>query len=403
MIQIKPFIQFKSNCPYCDSQLTAQGILWAGVHVCADAYCTKCNTNIIGDLEIGHAITHPYLIDLKGHHFFREKDLLGGESSDIWLGKPLLESLQNPNHQSIQINEEIFKSYKQVVILNCIDYLYGHSLLKLLNADTFLRQNPNTGLVVVVQKFLRWMVPEGCTEVWTVDIPLRQGRSYYTQLNRSILEKMERFDEVYLHPAHSHPKEFDITQYTRVPKHNFKDDDFRITFIWREDRLWLNDFLFRVLRKIGMTRISLYIQNWKIKRLLAGVRKELPMAKFTVAGLGIKTKFPGWIDDVRVEKFNEELERNTCKIYSQSRLVVGVHGSNMLLPSAHAGMTLDIMPNDRSGNICQDIAFQETDPRLATFRYRFPPIDIKIPQLAKMAISMINKYNEFVINMMYKS
>ena len=401
MIQIKPFIQFKSNCPYCDRQLTAQGILWAGVHVCADAHCTKCNTNIIGDLEIGHAITHPYLIDLKGHHFFREKDLLGGESSDLWLGKPLLESLQNPNHQSIQINEEIFKSYKQVVILNCIDYLYGHSLLKLLNADTFLRQNPNIGLVVVVQEFLRWMVPEGCTEVWTVDIPLRQGRYYYTQLNRSILEKMERFDEVYLHPAHSHPKEFDITQYTKVPKHNFKDDDFRITFIWREDRLWLNDFLFRVLRKIGMTRISLYIQNWKIKRLLAGIRKELPMAKFTVAGLGIKTKFPDWIDDVRVEKFNEELERNTCKIYSQSRLVVGVHGSNMLLPSAHAGMTLDIMPNDRLGNICQDIAFEETDPRLATFRYRFPPIDIKIPQLVKMATSMISQYSQFVRDMMY--
>lgn len=44
---------------------------------------------------------------------------------------------------------------------------------------------------------------------------------------------------------------------------------------------------------------------------------------------------------------------------------MGVHGSNMLLPSAHARATLVLMPRKRWGNFIQDILFQEPNPRLA--------------------------------------
>jgi len=47
-----------------------------------------------------------------------------------------------------------------------------------------------------------------------------------------------------------------------------------------------------------------------------------------------------------------------------------VHGSNMLLPSAHAGMTIDLMPDDRWGNFAQDISYQEDDVRMGSYRYR---------------------------------
>jgi hypothetical protein len=399
MISIKPSITYHEKCPYCETALEPKSILWQGMHICAETHCPKCNAEIIGDLRSGHAVIYPYRADLKQNQVFGENSAYGIKNSDLWLGKPFLESLKDPNHQVIEIQEEIFKSHKRVIILNCIDYLYGHSLLKLLNSDDCLAQHPDLGLVVIVQKFLRWMVPEGCAEVWTVDIPLRQGRSYYSKLNEFISKNLNRFDEIYLSEANSHPNNVDISNYTRVQKHNFRDDNFRITFVWREDRIWSNELLSRILKNIGLRHVSLLIQNWKVRRLFKGMRKKFPSAIFTVTGLGKGSNFPHWIDDFRVQKFDETAERTTCKVYSQSRLVIGIHGSNMLLPSAHAGMTLDLMPLDRLGNICQDLIFQKVNPRLATFRYRFPPADLKVGQLIKIATSMIGKHDEFMINM----
>jgi hypothetical protein len=402
MISIKPIIRYQADCPYCKVQLKPKDLLWHGMHICAESHCPQCGVAIIGNFRTGHGFNHPYRVDLERDQVFSES-YLHDESIDLWLGKPLLESLQNPNDQPIEIKEEIFKSSRRVIILNCIDFLYGHSLLKLLNADACLKQNPDFGLVVIIQKFLRWMVPDGCSEIWTVDIPLRKGRCYYSGLHESISEKLSRFDEVYLSEAYSHPSDFDITHYTKVPKYDFDGNDFRITFIWREDRAWLNDFLSRALRKFGMSHLSSLLQNWKVRRLFNQIKRYVPSANFTVAGLGKATKFPAWIDDVRVERFDEATERRTCEVYHQSRLVVGIHGSNMLLPSAHAGMTLDLMPTDRLANICQDIIYQETDPRLASFRYRFPQADIKVSQLAKTAVSMVSDYEHFIMNMLRRS
>jgi hypothetical protein len=399
MISIKPFIDCSSNCPYCQNKLNPQSLIWSGMHVCVESKCSVCSSETIADLPISHAINYPYIIDIKNDRFFRDKSVLENKITDNWLGKNLLKSLQNPNTQKIDIQKEIFKDSKQIIVLNCIDHLYGHSLLKLLNVDSHLQNNPDFGVVVIVQKFLRWMVPEGVAEVWTVNIPLRLGQSYYPSVNEFISDEIDRFDEVYVSKAYSHPANFDITNYTKTPIHDFNAEEFRITFIWREDRLWVNYFFFQVLKRLGLISICLLVQNWKVRRLLTAIKKKAPSAIFSVAGLGKKLSFPDWVEDLRVEKFDEISERATCKIYSQSRLIIGLHGSNMLLPSAHAGMTIDLMPDDRLGNICQDILYRKADPRLATFSYRFPPASMKIEQLATLATSMIDYYTIFSVHM----
>jgi hypothetical protein len=397
-VSIKPYIEYSSNCPYCKNGLKAQSLIWSGMHICVKSNCSVCGAEAIEDLPIGHAVNYPYLINIKNSQFFGSKSAIGNKAADAWLGKNLLNSFQNPNGHEIEIQKEIFKDSKRVIVLNCIDHLYGHALLKLLNVDAHLQDNPNFGIVVIVQKFLRWMVPEGVSEVWTVDISLRKGQSYYPYIDRFISHELDRFDEVSISKAHSLPARFNITNYTRIPKHNFSDKEFRITFVWREDRLWVNSLLFRVLKKIKLNYICLIIQNWKVRKLLKKIKMKLPSAIFTVAGLGKRLSFPSWVDDIRVDKFDETTERNTCKVYSESRLVIGLHGSSMLLPSAHGGMTIDLMPDDRLGNICQDILYQKADPRLATFCYRFPHAGIKINQLARIATSMIDDYVAFTRN-----
>ena len=392
MIEIKPKIQHKSNCPYSGQPLTPSRVFWPGMQICVVSKCVDCDCEFIEGLRVGHSVHNPYQIDLaKGaiwsHKHYKE-----------WFVKPLLDALKNPETEKLEIHKEVFHKFKRIIVLNCLDYLYGHCLLKLLNAQRHLDSDSDYGLVVIVPKFLRWMVPDGVAEVWTVNISLNKGSCYYPSFENFIDEEFQRYDEIYVSKAHSHPSQFDITRFTRVSKHNFDQKEFKISFIWREDRLWCNSFLFRVLRKLKMLGLGISIQNWKVQRLFEKMRNRLPDAKFAVVGLGKTTEFPEWIEDYRVDKFDAKTEIEMCEFYATSRLVIGLHGSNMLLPSAHAGMTLDLI-DERWGNFAQDILYQEKDPRVATFRYRFLPVQMQISVLANIATWMILACSDFKSNM----
>ncbi len=371
-----------------------KNILWQGLHVCVESYaCNDCGAEIIEDLRVGHAVNYPYQIDLNKSQIFGEK------TATKWLGLPLFNSLISPNNRDIKISKEVFKASERVIIINCIDFLYGHCLLKLLNAQKYLEKFPEYGLIVIVPKLIRWMVPQGIAEVWTVDISLKDAYDYYPSFHQFVCIEAERFSEVYVSRAHSHPSQFDISKFTGVAKHNFEQEELQITFIWREDRIWSSLLTQRILSKLKMSQIALMLQNWRVERLFKQIRSAIPSARFVVAGLGTKTQFPKWIEDYRVDSFNEKAEREVCEIYSASRLVIGIHGSNMLCPSGHAGMTIDLMPRDRWGNIAQDILYQEADPRLASFRYRYLPLGIKIADLAYIASSMLMKQPEVYLLM----
>lgn len=396
MIQIKPEPDHKSNCCYCGALLEPSDILWQGIHICVLSKCPACQTDIIEDLKVGQAMFSPYQVDLKKGNLFGDQDL-----SKQWFGIPLIKSLQNPKEDdSIKLNIDKYASCEKVVFLNCIDFLYGHSLLKLLNAQAHIVKNKEVGLIVIVPEFLRWMVPQGAAEIWTVNISLSQGQNYYYKLNELIKKELERFKVIYVSKAYSHPKYFDITKFTGITKHSFNKEDFRITFIWREDRLWFNNELaFKIARKFGFVKLLLIWQKLKISKLFSLIHKYFPQATFTVAGLGKITNFPTWVDDCRVKSYTDNIERNMCKIYSESRMVIGVHGSNMLLPSAHAGFTLDLMPDDRWGNFAQDILYQEEDNRLCAYRYRYLPLTVTPKYLSMLAVQMINKWDYYVRQM----
>ena len=396
MIEVKPVIQHHSICPYDGKLLQPKQLLWHGMHVCVKTHCSHCGKSFTEDLPVGHGVTHPYQIDLEKSQFFGKPDY-----SQEWLAKPLLNSLKNPQTKDIKITKEVFRDDCQaVVILNCIDYLYGHCLLKLLNAQKYLEDEPELGIIVIVQKFLRWMVPDGVAQVWTVDIPLRQGQAFYPSLDSFIHQELQQFSKVYVSPAHSHPSRFDISKFTHVPRHDFDHNRGRVTFIWREDRLWCSSRTMGILRKLKLMPLGLTLQNRKIQQLFQQMRQLLPDLSFAIAGLGRNTQFPDWIDDRRVDKFDAETERQLCRLYAESRLVIGVHGSNMLLPSGHAGMTLDLMPEGwRWGNFAQDILYHESDPRLAAFRYRYLPLQTGLADLAAIAANMIDNYDHYKATM----
>jgi hypothetical protein len=366
------------SCPRCRGKLQAGSLLWQGIHLCANAECVSCGARLVADLPTGHAVVLPYVADLE------RGSVHGPMRAMSWLGRPFLDSLLSPqSNRSTPLRILRKRPVTAVVLLNCLDFLYGHSLLKLLNAE---RHKPGDGrpdLVVVVPECLVWMVPDWVAEIWAIGGPLKELRDYNPGLSRELEAELLRFESVQLSPAYPHPSAFDISRFTGVPRRDRQSPDDRVTFIWREDRLWRQPSWIQS-RLLPFT-FFLNWQNWAVVRLLELLRASYPRFRPTVLGLGRSTTFPSWIDDMRVESFSPSSEVAQCQACSESRLVVGVHGSNLLLPSAYAEATLDLMPDDRWGNMTEDILYQEADTRLAAWRYRFVSANIGPVEAAKRA------------------
>jgi hypothetical protein len=82
-------------------------------------------------------------------------------------------------------------------------------------------------------------------------------------------------------------------------------------------------------------------------------------------------------------------------------LAIGVHGSNMLLPSALARATVELIPAARWGNILQASLVREADPLEALYDHRFlygedRLTDIPASRVAQLAIEVIDGAERFV-------
>jgi hypothetical protein len=135
-------------------------------------------------------------------------------------------------------------------------------------------------------------------------------------------------------------------------------------------------------------------QTAKVSELAECLRGHFPNIDFAVAGLGKSGDLPAWISDLRLTKLSDADEKKWCERYAKSHIVIGVHGSNMLLPSAHAGAVLELIGEDRTGNFLQDILFRQSDAREMFFRYRFAPLSIAPEILAQTAISIL-RFDDF--------
>ncbi|MGB3905827.1 MAG: hypothetical protein WBB22_12990, partial [Anaerolineae bacterium] len=131
-------------------------------------------------------------------------------------------------------------------------------------------------------------------------------------------------------------------------------------------------------------------QKERVLALAQGLRGSFPRLDFAVAGFGDRGGLPDWITDLRVTEIDERTERAWCERYAQSHVVIGVHGSNMLLPSAHAGAVVELVPTDRRRNFLQDILITPDDTREALYRYRFLPLRTSPAEVSKVVASLLD-------------
>jgi hypothetical protein len=173
-----------------------------------------------------------------------------------------------------------------------------------------------------------------------------------------------------------------------------------VTFIWREDRLWndsstgrLKNFVNKFMSGGGPNgKIKdINIQKKNIITLAEILKRRYSGLKFSVAGVGEPGDFPTWISDQRAHNINELVEKKWCTLYAESDVVIGVHGSNMLLPSALSGAIIELVPDDRWMNILQDILVSNSDVRVSMSRIRLLNIDTTPSELA-MALDTLIRY-----------
>ena len=404
MIKLHPIPDVSHHCPFDDARLDALDWYIPGMRNLADLRCPKCSREFYGDLMAGHGLYYPMLLDKTTgdvHDLYNVK----------WFADWLRNSYKNRSDEPLEFVTEDFRPLQTPLLLNCLDTLYGHSLLKLLNAQYYIDKRHDLDLVVLVPKCLRWMVPDGPAAIWTVDLPLKRGIEWNDWLAAEIRARFKQYDKVWLSVAYSHPhsKDYAIERFTRVAP--FPVDEWherletpKVTFIWREDRLWgdqgksghLRRLANRLRIKIVLSGLSLprREQTRRVVLLATRLREAFPKLNFAVVGLGMPDDIPQhWIEDLRTTAIDTTVEKAWCDRYAQSHVVIGIHGSNMLLPSAHAGATVELMPSERWGNMIQDLLMLDLDCRETLFRYRIVPVSVSVQELTFMIVSLHHSYH----------
>lgn len=398
VIRLHPHPEAQHDCPHCLRPLEISGWQIPGMRNLAELRCSVCSREFYGDLAAGQALYTPMLLEKKTGVVYDNHGVK-------WFADWLRESYANRSDVPIPFEvEERSLITRPVVLLNCLDTLYGHSLLKMLNAQFYLDRYFD--LVLLIPSFLAWMVPDGVAQVWVVGLPLNSGTEWNDRLANEIRERVKAFETVVLSPAHSHPKpeEYNIKRFTGVDPFPLEQWEARlarptVTFIWRDDRTWqtMDETSPGSIRKklrgsIGLTSDSLVNQRKLVVELAEALRREFSTLDFAVAGLSERKDdhLPTWIEDFRTSNMNADGERVYCERYASSHVVIGVHGSNMLLPSAHSGSVVELIGPGRWGNFLQDILIHTSnDCRDTLFRYRFLP-DSSTPQtVAQLVMSIL--------------
>lgn len=361
LIPLKPSEILDVTCAVCGTEQPSQGeLLFQGLHVVAKHTCSQCEQTFYTTLPVGHDLLYPAMFAEKGTH------LSCDQSAISWLIGPLLKSLFHGVAITVPITRKGNATGEDAIILNCLDNVYGHVFTKLWNAVVLTRKYPDLHLIVFIPRALAWLVPDDVPEVWIFDAPLKQLRHGVANLDAEIKDRMQHFTQVWLSKAYTHLdlERIDLRRLHRTEPFDlsrFNNLKPTITLVLREDRFWhstrLEYFLFLVATKFKLSRsVFVWRQNRLVIKTARRILREIPSAEFFVAGLGATGRFPRVIRDRRKSAPTLEDEMMWCQLYARSHLVIGVHGSNMLLPTALAAGFIAIMPRHKIRHMAEDIA-----------------------------------------------
>src|SRR4051812_5857419 len=315
---LRPVPRTAGACPRCERPLDVHELHFPGSRSVLEGDCGGCRHRYLQDLPTGHGVRYPGSVDLTT-----------GETWGQWVEAELVGGGGHPDGHRVSLEADIRQPAANPVLLNCLDFVYGHALLRLFNATRHIDQS-DEDLVLLIPDALSALVPDGAAEVWTVHEPLTRLRGWLLDLDERVAAELDRFERCTLSPAfaHPHPSTFELERFTgTLPAR--RQGEPSIAFVLREERLWGRD---------ADDQARLIEETW---RLLA---ERVPSAGAAIVGVGTPRTWPAGIDDFRKERRDVACEREWLGLLSGADLAIGVHGSNMLLPSGLSRATIELLP-----------------------------------------------------------
>lgn len=401
MISIKPENLHHSHCPICGHDMENKRIYFTGMRVLISVVCSACEKTFFTDMPTGHGLYYEIFYSLE------TKELFSKSKKGKWFASALKNCVEQRISRPFTITGS--KRREQLLIIPAIDSYYGHSLLRTLTYQYYRDNYPEMDILLIVQDNLKWLLKDSDAMIMSVETRGRHSDRWIENIDEKIWEIAEQYNEVFLSTEYEHIyKSINMEEMTGIPVFDMKNIDERkeiiVGFIWREDRLWIkNDNMHTKLKaadrimNTSLSDIFLLEQRNKIIELFKNIRKHIK-CKCYITGMGNKLRFPDFIEDRRFNTLDDGIERELLRIYSNSDIIIGLHGSSMLLPSAYSAMTIDLMPSYKWSNFNEDLIVRSSNIRDAMFRYRLLSANTPIRDLSECVISMVLDYKHHRMN-----
>jgi hypothetical protein len=347
MLKIYPTIEVDMKCPVDGSSLTVLDMVIPGMRNLADTFCPSCNVRYYMDLPTGQAMRSPITLNQNTGEIYDSRNV-------VWFSSLLKNAFADQVALDLVPTVHTFFPSDRIVILNCLDFLYGHSLLKLLNVQRYLDNFSDFGCCVLIPSQMVHLVPEGVAEIWEFPVPVQDGWKWYHSLQTWMKMQLRSRKECFLSKAYSHPsnKIYDLNRFVRnLPdiSNTINQHNPVILFSYREDRLWGSD---------------LAHQQKNLQKLYHRLSAVFPEMVFVIIGFGKKSRLHkngARLLDLRCDRFERQQDLLWMAYMQRADCVIGIHGSNMLLPSGLAKTTVELVPRSRLGNSVQDFLFSASD------------------------------------------
>ena len=402
MWSLKPVKSPPSTCPRCTHQNSgfAESFFVAS-QILGKGNCENCDLKYYHNWPIGHGQEFPIAFS-NGLATYSQK-------AKLWLAEPLINAINENRVTNPDIRRKVYHQASQVVLLNCLDSCYGHVVLKILNSWFYRDLNFPKGLIALVPTNCTWMVPEFVAEVWSVDIPLKGLNSQLKSLDQFIDQVSDSYESIQLAPVNTHPdhQSIDFSKYFQVAPfniHEFYSKQLQLCILWREDRWWTKNRAEEMLGYLS-TKYSIgWIKSWLLrrqlqsyKRVIHHLRTELPDLSIKIVGIGAWGTFPDYVMDCRKVIPSEAEELEWAGVFASSQIVLGVHGSNMLIPTALAAGYVELLPNHKIPFMSEDILTRHT-PRFQTFLGRHLGVFSSPALVSRHILSMLKDFSYLYTN-----
>jgi hypothetical protein len=374
--------------------------------IVVEACCSVCGGVFAFDWPAGHALLHPALVD-------RQTGAVYADGSD-WYVRRFVRCLATQEAPaSLEINVSgACREGRRAIVVNCLDFVYSHVLLKLMSAARHVHESPEDDVVVIVPKLLKWLVPPAAVVV-EVDFPMGpRGTEWAGGLDAVVEDVLAPSAEIRISPAVSQPEvgplELAALAEDLTPSPAIRSaGPLQIGFALRNDRQWLasSRSWLRIAERMLPSRLAQAVvlrqQHRNYADLARRIREQHPGARFIAFGMGRPGGLPAYVDDLRTPGPTRE-ERAWLDEYRRCHVVVGVHGATMLLPSLLGGAVVNLIRAYQLPNIAQDLIVPRgdaPDPKLALFRYRFLPEESTPETVAATVLSVVDDADWFHRNM----